>query len=288
MKKKIVALLLATYVTSIGGKVYASEATNINTNEQASSEIVTQTETTETSSETTTETTTPANEVVTQEQQPTTETEATNGEQETTPTSGQTTETSTPVNQEEIEESAGVLPTSIFYKLEIAIENLQLAITQSEEKLAALEAKLATERAAEAAIMVSEGEDELANEAAAEYTEMLASAAQHINNAIEAKDEAVKTLEALNEAYSKSEEILRTILEKAPEESKLAIENALNEQDKTITAINGFYAAKTAFFDAKEQFKLAQEELQAARKSGDAEAIRLARRKSKSCRNFKK
>lgn len=84
------------------------------------------------------------------------------------------------------------MPTSLFYSIERGIEQLQIAITQSEEKLAELKANFATERVAEAVIMTNEGEDELGKEAADDYMKMLASAAEHINNAIEAKNEAVQ------------------------------------------------------------------------------------------------
>lgn len=191
------------------------------------------------------------------------------------------------VDKKEIEDSAGVLPDSLFYSIERGIEQLQLAITQSEEKLAALKSQFATERAAEAVIMTNEDEEELANEATAEYMELLASAAQHINNAIEAKDEAVQTLETLNESYKASEKILKTMLEKVPEDARIAIESALNEQDKMLAAVNGFYVAKEAFFLAKELFDQAKKELEAAKKSGDAEAIRIAEEKVKAAETLK-
>lgn len=185
------------------------------------------------------------------------------------------------VSIETIEDSAGVLPNSVFYGLERKIEALQIAISKSEEKLAALKAQYATERAAEAVIMINEGEAVLASEASDEYMAMLASATEHINHAIEDKNEAVKTLETLNEAYRRSEQILNTILENAPEDARAGIENALDEQDKAISAINGFYAAKAAFFAAKDKLREAKGELKAAKRSGDPEAIRAAQEKVK-------
>ncbi|MBC2722267.1 MAG: hypothetical protein HGJ97_06240, partial [Desulfosporosinus sp.] len=185
----------------------------------------------------------------------------------------------TVVSLKEIEDSAGVLPDSNFYSLERKIEELQIAITQSEEKLAKLMSQFATERAAEAVIMANEGEVELVSIATDEYVKMLASATAHINNAIKAKDEAVQTVENLNESFKRSEEILQTILDKVPEEAKDAIENALNNQDKEIAAVNGFYAAKDAFFAVKKEFEKAKQELEVAKKTGDAEAIKNAEQK---------
>jgi len=131
-----------------------------------------------------------------------------------------TTEDGVQVSIVAIKDTAGVLPDSRFYSIERKIEQLQIAITRSEEKLSAVKAQLATERAAEAVIMSDLGKEELAGRATTEYMEVLASAAEHINNAIEAENEAVQTLDALNEAYRRSEDILKIIksrsLRKAP------------------------------------------------------------------------
>lgn len=62
---------------------------------------------------------------------------------------------------------------------------------------------IGVERAAEAAVLTEDGEDELADKVAGEYMENLASATEHLNTAIEAKDEAV---EALKDAAEKARE----------------------------------------------------------------------------------
>lgn len=180
-----------------------------------------------------------------------------------------------------ISETAGILPDSPLYSLEVKIEQLQIAITQSQEKLASMKAEFAVERAAEAIVMTNEEEDELAEKATNEYLKMLASSAAHINKAIQAKEDAVETMDALNDSYKNSEQILSALLSKVPDEAKAAIENALNEQDKTIAAINSFYAAKKAFFEAKDQLKEAKQELKLAREGGSPEAIQIAEEKVK-------
>ncbi len=247
MKKRFAAMALAIYLTGVSGTAYANIGGTSNTNQ---SEATSPTYTIQ-----------DARVVEAQDQ--------------------------AIVSIEVIEDSAGVLPNSLFYSIERKIEILQLAITESEEKLAALKAQYATERAAEAAIMLNEGEGELASEATDEYVKMLDSAAEHINNAIQAKNETVQTLETLNEAYKRSEQILKTILEKAPEDARVNIESALNEQDKAISVINGFHAAKEAFFAAKDQFEEAKKELKAAKRSGDAEAARVAEEKVKEAEALK-
>jgi len=188
---------------------------------------------------------------------------------------------------EKIMNSAGVLPNSLLYNMERAIEQLQIAITQSEEKLALLKAQFATERAAEVVVMYNEGEEEIASKTMSEYNKMLASAAQHINKAIEAKNEAVQTLQTLNESSQKSEAILRTLLEKAPQSTKDAIVSVLNEQNKALQAVNGFYIAKSTFFAAKLQLEEAKKELETAKRSDDAAVILAAEEKVKAAEAIK-
>lgn len=185
------------------------------------------------------------------------------------------------VNVKEVNDLAGVLPDSPFYSLELKIEKLQTEIIHSQAYLAELKAKFAIERAAEAVIMTNAEEDALAAEAAEKYVKLFASSAKHINKAIEAKADAVKILESLNESYSDSGQLLETILEKAPEDTKEAIQTALEQQDKTIGAVNDFYAAKLAFFAAKEQLKVAKIELKIAREGGGPETIQIAEEKVK-------
>lgn len=191
------------------------------------------------------------------------------------------------VLDENVKDSAGILSTSPFYSIERGIEQLQIAITKSQEKLALLKARIANERAAEAVVLASEGKEELADEATVEYIKMLALAANHINNAIESKDNAVKTLENINEAYSNSQELIKSLLLNASKYTKVVIETTLDDQDKAISAVNAFYTTKKAFFQAKDEFKLAQIELQAAKKSGDAAAIKLAEEKVRTAEGVK-
>lgn len=187
----------------------------------------------------------------------------------------------------EIKDSAGILPNSLFYNLERKIENLQIAITTSEEKLAALKAEYATERAAEAVVMVNQGEEELANKATNEYIKNLDSASIHISKAIKAKNDAEKTLETLDAAYKRSGDILKSILEKASEDVKINIEAALDEQDRATSVVYGFHAVRKAFFAAKGQLKDAKSELKTAKRSRDAEAIRAAEEKVRAAEALK-
>lgn len=175
-----------------------------------------------------------------------------------------------------IENTAGILPDSMLYGLERALERLQLAITNSENRLATLQAKFAMERATESVVMTKKGSHELAEKAAKEYQETLAAATEHLNKAIEASATADKALAAVSKAYTNSELVLKTVLGKAPESAKLKWEKVLAHQDLTIAAVAEFYEAKANFFDAKEALDVAKQNLKAARESGDATAILLA------------
>jgi DNA repair exonuclease SbcCD ATPase subunit len=206
---------------------------------------------------------------------------------DTSAVNGVTTVNDDTVAEQEVNETAGILPDSPFYSLELKIEQLQIEITKSQEHLAALEAKFAAERVAEAVVMANAEEDELAVEATNESVKLLTSSAKHISKAIEAKNDAAILMESLNKSYSNSEQVLKMILEKAPDESKEAIQNALDQQDKTITAINDFYAAKSAFFEAKDQLKVAKMELKIARQGGGPEAIQIAEDKVKEAEALK-
>ena len=173
-----------------------------------------------------------------------------------------------------IENTAGILPDSMLYGLERALERLQLAITSSENRLATLQAKFAMERASESVIMTTKGSHELAEKAAKEYQDTLAAATEHLNKAIEASATADKALAAVSKAYTNSELVLKTVLEKAPESTKLKWEKVLAHQDLNIEAVEKFYTAKVNFFAAKEEFEAAKKALAAARKSGkDAEIL---------------
>lgn len=198
-----------------------------------------------------------------------------------------TTVNEDPVVEQEVNETAGVLPDSPWYDLELKIEQLQIEITKSQERLAELNAQFAAERAAEAIIMANAEEDELAAEATNEYIKLLTASAKHISKAIEAKDDVAELMDSLNESYSDSEKLLETILEKIPDESTEAISNALDEQDKTLTAVNDFYAAKAAFFEAKDKLKVAKEELKIARQGGGPETIQIAEDKVKEAEALK-
>lgn len=188
---------------------------------------------------------------------------------------------------EEMFELAGILPDSPFYGLKRALEKLQIAILRNEEKLAELKAKHAIKRAAEAAVMINKGQEDLGKKATEEYIKALASATVHMNSAIEAKDRAVEKLESLKEAYEMNRQIMNSVIENAPEDIKVVIENTLAEQGKTLDAVNGFYVAKGLFFEAKEQLKEAKDELKLARKNGDAEEIRIAEEKVRSAEALK-
>jgi hypothetical protein len=195
---------------------------------------------------------------------------------------------STSIDYKEVNDSAGILPNSIFYKIELGIEEFQISITASEEELAMLKARYATERASEAVVMTNEGREELASEGIVNFINLLISSTKNMKNAVKSKEEKVQNLEKLNEAYEKNEVLLKNIFENVPEDSKLTIEIALNEHDKAIATVNGVYAAKEAFFMVKQQLEESKNELVEAKKSGDEALITNSKDKVKAAETLKK
>jgi hypothetical protein len=180
------------------------------------------------------------------------------------------------VTEDELNRTAGVLPGAILYKLERAIEKLRLAVAKNEEKLAALKAEYALERAAEAAVLTEKGKTKKAERAVEEYIEAIASASEHLNAALEANREAVATMEQLTETFVSSKQILQVVLNKASESARASVEDALSNQDGMISAIQGFHSAKKAFLKARVEFEATKNELKAAIESGDEEAIKIS------------
>lgn len=171
-----------------------------------------------------------------------------------------------------VEETAGITPDSFLYELERLIERIQLSITQSEERLALLQAELALERAAEAALMIAGDNQELANQVTEEYKLSLEAAAAHLTAAIEAADQAVVVKDQVIEAIKSSSEIYNVNAQDVAD-----LEGALSEvmqiQDEVVTSIAAFYIAKENFFAAKAELAEARKALNEARKSGDPAMI---------------
>lgn len=177
----------------------------------------------------------------------------------------------------EAEAAAGVTPDSRLYGLERALERVRLSLSRSEEKLAELEANLAVERAAEAAVMVKKAKPELAGKAAAEHVKSMAAASAHLKKVKDESRGAKKAVDALGTAQKKSQAVLAGVLEKAPESAREALQQALANQEKSVQA----HTAKAAFFVAKAELTLALDELKEARKTGHEAAIVAAEAKVK-------
>ena len=168
-------------------------------------------------------------------------------------------------------EIAGITPDSKLYKLERMIEDIQLSIAKSEERLALLQSKFALERAAEAAIMVTEDQQELAEKATQEYLVSLEAVAVHLSAAVEASEKAIVAKDGVIKALENAKTIYGTITEGEGYEESFS--EVIATQDEVIASVNLFYLAKENFFAAKEELNQARKELIEARKSRDTELI---------------
>jgi hypothetical protein len=115
------------------------------------------------------------------------------------------------VDEEASDDPAAVLPGSLFDGLEKAIEQLTAAIAQNEADLAALP-------------------EEEANVLRTKYIELLSPTIEELNTVIE----TVQTPEPTAGSTKKSIEVLRSLLEKLPEQARKGIENAISHQEKSI------------------------------------------------------
>jgi hypothetical protein len=240
MNKKIIALVLSTLLIGASTTVYASEDSTINTNP-----ITTEasTETTITEGEAASETENSVSETVslesaleqlklaiTQSQEELAALEEAQADEAVNQylallsSASQALETlnqsykdavNPPVLEEEVvvdeetsDDPAAVLPDSLFDGLEKALEQLTAAIAQNEADLAALP-------------------EEEANVLRTKYIELLSPTIEELNTVIE-------TVQAPEESGKKSIDVLKSLLEKLPEQARKGIENAISHQEKSI------------------------------------------------------
>lgn len=171
----------------------------------------------------------------------------------------------TAAGEAEVQASAGVTPDSKLYWLERAFERLQMALTQKVEKRAELEARLAVERAAEAAVMAGKGRMELAGKAAGEHTTAMARASAHLQVALE-QDRGAKVVGKVAEAQKQSLATLARVLEKAPDQARPALEAALARQTEQVERLQTLHVARALVLEARSEW-------QDARKNGSAQAV---------------
>jgi hypothetical protein len=126
-------------------------------------------------------------------------------------------------------QGAGTTPDSILYGLDRAMESIKLAFTRNNEKRADLHLQNAEERLAEIQQMVQEKKTKYVDMLEEDREASIAEAQQEITKAA-AKGQDTEALSAqVAEMTSKHLEILQSLLDKVPEESKVGIQNAIDK-----------------------------------------------------------
>jgi len=129
----------------------------------------------------------------------------------------------------------GIEPDSVFYFLENWKEQIQLFFTFDLEKKAEQYEKLAEERLAEYQRMLAKGKDEVAAKVLAKYEKQLGQALETANK-LKTKgiDSAQEKINNVLSSISKHVDVLRENLNKAPEEAKKGLQNAIEAGQKVI------------------------------------------------------
>ncbi len=124
----------------------------------------------------------------------------------------------------------GLTPDSLFYFLETAIEGVGTFFTFGDLKKAERYAALAAERLAEAKAVVEKGKPELAEKTLERYEMQLNKSIARAEKAMAENKSVEKVMEIMSKAGKTTSvhlNILAEIYEKAPEQAKSAIENAM-------------------------------------------------------------
>ncbi|GLC32487.1 DUF5667 domain-containing protein [Clostridium omnivorum] len=175
---------------------------------------------------------------------------------------------------------AGITPDSIFYPIDKAIDNLKVIFTKGDaDKAEALE-KIAEERLGESEVMTQKGKTKDAKEALDSYVETIG----EVQDKLEAAEkngqqetdkgyleELQKVEESVAEKQQKSIEVLTALLDKAPENAKENLTKVIEMQTAKKEAVDNMVKERQEYNAAKKQYNTLKEQLEAAKKSGDAE-----------------
>lgn len=126
--------------------------------------------------------------------------------------------------------NAGLTPDSLFYFLETIIEWIGNFFTFGDLKKAERHIALAAERLAEAQAVVEKGKPEFAEKTLQRYEDQLNNSIVRAKKAMaegENTEKVMKVIAKVGKATSVHLEVLAEVYEKAPEQAKSAIENAM-------------------------------------------------------------
>ena len=178
---------------------------------------------------------------------------------------------------------AGITPDSIFYTIDKAYDSVRVFFAKGDEKKAMVLAKIANERLGESEAMTGKGKKELASKAMDSYKEKMDEAQNRLEAAIEKNKDTndAKKINKLNEAEKdiaerqlKSIEVLKGLLDKVGENAKETIERVIAMQEAKKEAVANMVEKRHEFNDARKAYNQLKVQLEKARKTGDAEAIK--------------
>ena len=154
--------------------------------------------------------------------------------------------------------SPGITPDSPFYFLERIVEEISTFFIFGDLKKAERHALLAAERLAEAQAIAEKGKPELIEKTSARYENQLEKSMARIERAIRKGENTEKIMEVLDrvgQATSKHLEVLAEVYEKAPEQAKPAVENAMKvsvkRHEKAVEVLKAKNALVKKFGDPK-------------------------------------
>lgn len=147
------------------------------------------------------------------------------------------------VEEEVVLPEPGILPDSPFYGLGRAMERLQMAFTFGEANKLELGLKHAEKRLAETRAMIQKEKTENVPELLEEYTQNMEQIRERINqqfaNCENIEDaecqKMAQIMEHVSEQTMKHVQVLQGVLEKAPEQARNAIQNAMEKSVRNHT-----------------------------------------------------
>lgn len=177
---------------------------------------------------------------------------------------------------------AGIAPGNILYKLDKGIEKIRLNLIKDEDKKALLLQQYANERIGESEKVIENKEYDVAEVLLEEANVDLKQAVETVDNDLVGDNEGVETdnssineinneevIDSINDHMKNSLEVLESIKEKLPEESKDKIDNIIEFQKAKQEYITGKKALLKDLQVCKKQVQQLQQTIQKAQKNGE-------------------
>lgn len=177
---------------------------------------------------------------------------------------------------------AGIAPGNILYKLDRAIENVRLNLTKKEEKKALLLEQYSIERIGESEKVIEDKGYDKAEELLEEANINLKDAVETADNDLVVDNEGAEVdnsssdeikneevIDTINDSMKNSLEVLESIKEKLPEESKEKIQGIIEFQKAKQEYITSKKVLLKDFQACKKQVQQLEQTIKKAQKSGE-------------------